>query len=161
MADVDHERCGTARDREPLARLKAFWREQERRCADPWSAEDDAAAKGDDALPLCPYCLTPQEGAGWFCAKCGASVGPYNNSMPYLYIFSIGDALRSGMSDGARRSPFTAFGYAFLALAAMPVLAPVYLVRLFAKWRRYPRGGPVEDGAERGPEVEKKCVGRG
>ena len=107
---------------------------------DPWSPDDDAAARSDDALPLCPRCLTPQKGTGWFCPKCGSSVGPYNNLMPYVSIYSIGEVARAGVGDDVPRNWLTRIGYVLFAVSAYAWFFPVYLVSLAFRRRREPVG---------------------
>jgi hypothetical protein len=121
-----------------VERAEAFWAAPP---PDPWTGEEDEAAQSDDALPLCPRCLKPQEGTDWFCPKCGASVGPYNNLMPFVNTFSIGEVARAGVSDEVRRSSrFTRVGYVLFAVAAYTVMFPVYLFRLVFRWRRTEEG---------------------
>src|SRR5713101_7005716 len=64
---------------------------------DPWGVEIEKAIEGDEAVPVCPHCLTPQEHEGWFCPGCGSVSGQYGNYLPNVYIFSIGEALRAGV----------------------------------------------------------------
>jgi hypothetical protein len=103
---------------------------------DPW---DDDVAKSllDPKLPeLCHRCLTPHGAASWFCPTCGGSVGTYNNYMPYLYIFSQGEVLRSGVNDRIRRSPLIIGGYLIYSLANYAVFAPIYWYFLFHNLKR-------------------------
>src|SRR3954468_23812942 len=68
----------------------------------PWPDDIEAAVHQPDALPICHRCFTPQNHNGWFCPECGTATGPYNNLMPYLYIFSEGEVLRAGVLDPVR-----------------------------------------------------------
>jgi hypothetical protein len=70
-----------------------FWRPAS--SPDPWGREVEDALEREEALPLCPHCLAPQERETWFCAECGSSIGKYNNVDPYLYVFSLGDFFRN------------------------------------------------------------------
>jgi hypothetical protein len=63
---------------------------------DPWNSDVERSIHEDDATDLCHRCFTPQESTAWFCPHCNASVGPYNNYMPFLKEFAIGEVLRSG-----------------------------------------------------------------
>ena len=60
--------------------------------------------------------MTPQEPEAWFCKHCGAAVGPYNNLMPFLNVFSEGEVLRNGITHRFRNRPFIAFGYFLITL---------------------------------------------
>ena len=106
------------------------------RTADPWSDEINKALDQDDAVPLCNHCLTPQQHNGWFCPECGATVGPYCNYMPYVYIFSQGEVLRAGVTERLRLTPLIAIGYVFLSHCTFAVVAPVYWFFLFKNLRR-------------------------
>jgi hypothetical protein len=43
-----------------------------------------------------------------------------------VYIFSQGEALRSGVGEHVRRSPFVVTGYFLFSLSLFGVLAPLY-----------------------------------
>jgi hypothetical protein len=101
------------------------------RTPDPWGAEVARAVEGEEAVPVCPHCLAPQEHNGWFCPECGSTSGQYGNYLPNVYIFSIGDAVRAGVQQ---RNPWTAWlvaGYVLVAFANFSILAPVYCLFLF------------------------------
>ena len=103
---------------------------------EPW---DDDVAKSllDPELPaLCHRCLTPHGTEGWFCPNCGASVGPYNNYMPYVCLFAEGEVFRAGVDARIHRSPLTVVGYLFYSLANYTVFAPVYWYFLFRNLKR-------------------------
>jgi len=116
------------------ARAKAFWEAPPP--PDPWTGEEDEAARSDEALPLCPHCLTPQEGTDWFCPKCGKAVGPYNNMMPFVNIFSVGEVARAGVGNEVPHNWLTRVGYALFAVAAYAFAFPIYLFRLVFRWRK-------------------------
>src|SRR5262245_14135696 len=74
----------------------ASWVRDAAPVADPWEAEQPEEIGSAEATPLCHRCLAPHLEEEYFCSECGASVGSYNNLNPYLYIFSLGEALRYG-----------------------------------------------------------------
>jgi hypothetical protein len=60
--------------------------------------------------------------------------------MPYVYIFSIGEALRSGVGPEAHFTPFRTVAYVSLGLAEYQILAPLYFLRLYLNYLRLKRG---------------------
>lgn len=62
-------------------------------------------------------------------------VSPYGNWMDYIYVFSIGEILRSGVEPNVKPTIWMAFGYTILAFAEFPPLAPFYLYRVFKNMR--------------------------
>ena len=76
---------------------------------DPWDTEVEKQIQ--EAQEICPRCSTPQSPTAWFCEHCGRAVGPYNNLMPYLQVFSEGEVLRNGTNDRMRKSPLIVIGY--------------------------------------------------
>jgi hypothetical protein len=115
---------------------------------DPWGPEVERMLHDPELPALCHRCLTPQGSGGWFCPTCGASIGPFNNYMPYLYIFSQGEVLRAGASDHIRRSPLTVGGYLLFSLASYSILAPVYWYRLFRNLKRHDEEGTEDSGKQ-------------
>jgi len=103
-----------------------LWVMEANRTSDPWGEEIDKAVNQEDALPVCHHCLTPQEHRAWFCPECGATVGPYCNYMPYVYIFAEGEVLRAGVTEHLRRSPLIIIGYLLFSLGMFAVAAPIY-----------------------------------
>jgi len=97
----------------------------------PWGSEIEAAVQKPDAILLCHRCFTPQENHLWFCPKCGASTGPYNNYMPYVYIFPQGEVLRMGATMRLRQSALIIVGYMLLSLSCYAIFAPFYWYRFF------------------------------
>ncbi|EEF58410.1 hypothetical protein [Pedosphaera parvula] len=93
----------------------------------PWPEEVETSVQAPDALPLCHRCFTPQDHNGWFCPKCGTATGPYNNLMPYLYIFSQGEVLRAGVMDRIRPGFVSRFGFILFSFAEYFIAAPLYL----------------------------------
>jgi len=128
---------------------------------DPWDKEIEEAIQADDAVPLCPHCLAPQESETWFCAECGCSVGRYNNVNPYLYAFSLGDLFRNGTTGRVRPRPLVIIGFIMLSfwvcvgvsvqVTAIPIFLAVlayWVVFWFRFFRNLP---PPQAGSE---EVE-------
>jgi hypothetical protein len=93
-----------------LWRLIAWVREAPQ-TPDPWDAEVEQQLQNPETREICHRCMTPHEPGVWFCQHCGAAVGPYNNLMPFLNVFSEGEVLRNGISDRFRNRPFIAAGY--------------------------------------------------
>jgi hypothetical protein len=106
---------------------------------DPWGEETEKLLQGPDAVEVCHHCFTPQssEGCGWFCEHCGSAAGPYNNLMPFVYVFSQGEVLRNGVNDKLRSSPLIIIGYLLVSASAYTVFAPVYWVALFKNLKRH------------------------
>jgi hypothetical protein len=127
--------------------VRDWWRSLD--TPNPWPNEVDAAVRGPDAVPVCHRCATPCELAVWFCPSCGAAVGPYNNIMPYVSVFSLGEAFRSGVGPEAHFSAFRTVAYTALGLAQYGMLAPLYLLRLFLNRRRLSSSRHTETEAVR------------
>ena len=114
---------------------------------DPWDAEVEQKVSGPEAVEVCPHCLTEQPPAAWFCKGCGRAVGPYNNLMPYLQIFSEGEVFRNGVSGRFRNRPLILIGYFLITLGTFSFLAPIYWFSLLLNWKR-PPGGPKPAGEQ-------------
>jgi len=112
------------------------WIMEAPRTIDPWGKEMDEAVNDQAAVPLCHHCLTPQEHNGWFCPECGATVGPYCNYLPYVYVFSQGEVLRAGVTERIRRNPVVTVGYVLVSLGMFAFAAPLYWFFLFKNLRR-------------------------
>ena len=111
--------------------LAGLWRFAAWVCAtpitpDPWSAEITASLELPDAQPICHRCLTAYPDDAWFCEHCGSAVGPYNNLMPYVHVFSEGEVFRNGVNDRMNASPLIIGGYFLASLASYHIFAPVY-----------------------------------
>jgi ribosomal protein L40E len=83
---------------------------------DPWDAETEQKLSEPEAVEVCHRCLIQQPPNAWFCEHCGSAVGPYNNWMPYIHIFSIGEVLRNGVMDKLRPNVLTISGYLLLSV---------------------------------------------
>ena len=108
---------------------------------DPWGPEIEQLIQDPATEPLCHRCLTPQSPIGWFWPECGTGVGPYNNYMPFVYTFSVGEVLRAGVLDHVRRSPVVVLGY-LMCSANYAVFAPIYWYYLFSNFRRHKQPAP-------------------
>src|SRR5689334_19479136 len=104
----------------------ALWIKSAPVTSDPWDEETERAVQEDDAIPVCHHCLTPAKPGQWFCEHCGCAVGPYNNLMPYVDVFSQGEALRNGTMDRMPLNFLTATGYLLISLFTFPFIAPVF-----------------------------------
>jgi hypothetical protein len=111
-----------------LAALWRFiaWIREAPRTPDPWDAEVEQKLQDPETRQICHRCLTPQEPDAWFCKHCGAAVGPYNNLMPFLDVFSEGEVLRNGVSDRFRNRPLVAVGYFLISLSFILALVINY-----------------------------------
>src|SRR5256885_12609400 len=72
---------------------------------EPWDDKVSAEIAKDETPPICHRCLAPHDTLANFCPDCGAPVGIYTNWLPYPYLFSIGDALRTGTVGNFKRTP--------------------------------------------------------
>jgi hypothetical protein len=104
-----------------LLALAALWRlivwvRDAPQTPDPWDAEVEQKLQEPETREICHRCLTPQEPNGWFCKRCGSAVGPYNNLMPFLNVFSEGEVLRNGISGRFRNRPLIVIGYILITL---------------------------------------------
>jgi len=93
---------------------------------DPWDAEVEQKLSEPETLEVCPHCSTPQPPTAWFCRRCGKAVGPYNNLMPFLNVFSEGEVLRNGTTGRFRNRPLVVIGYLLITLGINPFIAPIY-----------------------------------
>ena len=102
---------------------------------DPWDAETGQAVQLEDAVQVCHRCLTPVPPCQWFCETCGCAVGPYNNYMPYLRVFSEGEVFRNGTHDKLRFNALIVIGYLLCSINFF-IFAPVYWYFLFQNLQR-------------------------
>ena len=93
---------------------------------DPWDAEVEQKLSEPEAVEVCPHCLTQQPPTAWFCKHCGKAVGPYNNMMPFLNVFSEGEVFRNGTTGRFRNRPLILIGYILMTFGINPFLAPIY-----------------------------------
>ena len=131
--------------------VAAFWRlivwvRDAPATPDPWDAEVEQKLHEPEAQEVCHHCFEPQPSNAWFCARCGSAVGPYNNWMPYVQIFSEGEVLRNGTSGRFRNRPLILAGYLLISLGMFPLFAPIYLISLLLNLKRPVNGQePAEE----------------
>ena len=102
----------------------------------PWPEELNDEVRQADSPRICHRCFAPQEHPGWFCSKCGTATGPYNNCLPYIYIFSIGEVVRAGVGSRLKWSFFNTILLILFSLVEYMVFAPIYWYRMYRNWRR-------------------------
>jgi hypothetical protein len=98
---------------------------------DPWDAEIDIAVRQPDAVPVCHKCMSPQFPTSWFCPECGTAVGRYNNCLPYVYIFSIGEVFSAGAWRNVPVKGLTIVGFLLASVSEYMIFAPFYWIRLW------------------------------
>ena len=108
---------------------------------DPWDAEVEQKLSDPETVEVCPHCLTSPPPAVWFCRHCGKAVGPYNNLMPFLIVFSVGEVLGNGTTGRFRNRPLVLIGYMLITLGINPFLAPIYWFFLLSNLKRPPDDG--------------------
>lgn len=125
---------------EQFRRFKGWWLKTP---PNPWPEELDEEVARNSSKMICPRCSTPQSDRAWFCPKCGAAVGPYNNTMPFLNIFSTGEMLRAGTGSRLKKSHLITVGYFMIGLTQYLVFAPFFLYRFFKN-----RNRPISEAQE-------------
>jgi len=108
--------------------------EELRNTPDPWTKEDQEGIHDSDACPLCPQCLTPVSVDQHFCPECNASVGDFNNLMPFERIFAQGEVLRNGVAREAHLTPFRIISFGLIGLLLLGPFVPIYWFRLYRNW---------------------------
>ena len=103
---------------------------------DPWDKEIEKALHEPEAVEVCHRCFDPVTPDSWFCEHCGCAVGPYNNVMPYIHVFSEGEVLRNGVKDKLRQNALIVAGYLLVSLNLYLVFAPIYWILLFRNLKR-------------------------
>lgn len=108
---------------------------------DPWETDVAQILDDPETPETCLYCSTPQPPTAWFCEHCGRSVGPYNNLMPFLQIFSEGEVFRNGTDRNFQKRPLIMTGYFLLGLSLIPIfLVPIYWCSLLMNSRKPTEG---------------------
>jgi hypothetical protein len=131
-----------------IALATIFWiRRRSEPAPDPWPLDIDLAVRDPSAISLCVNCMYPQEERRWFCPYCGFPVGECVASMPYLYIFVLGESLRRGVTGPPERNALQTAFLAVFAAGQYAVFAPLYWYWMVCKaegkpicstWRREP-----------------------
>ena len=125
--------------------LAAFWRlivwvRDAPVTPDPWDAAVEQKLSEPETPEVCPHCSTPQSPAAWFCPHCGSAVGPYNNLMPYVSVFSEGEVFRNGVSARFRNRTLVTVGFLLITLTVSPVFTVIYCLLLLSHLK-LPAGG--------------------
>jgi hypothetical protein len=118
---------------------------------DPWDEETERQLHEPGAVEVCHRCFRPQPPEAWFCGHCGSAVGPYNNCMPFLNLFSEGEVYRNGVSDRLRPTPLIIGGYLLMSLYSYNLFAPLYWFYLFKNLFRKHEDIPAPAGAGSAP----------
>jgi hypothetical protein len=127
-----------------------LWVRESPSMPDPWGPKIESSLHESNAVPVCHRCFTPCPTRGWFCENCGGAVGPYNNYMPYVEVFSEGEVFRNGVTGKLRASPLIFVGYFLYSLTAYLVFSPVYWYFLVKHLKRQREEAPsVESPEER------------
>lgn len=107
-----------------------------RNTPDPWSQEDEDAIQDPEARQVCSHCLRQLEPGDHFCPDCNASVGDYNNLMPFERIFAQGEVLRNGVGPQAHLTPFRLLSFGTIGLLLLGPFAPLYWFRLYRRCKQ-------------------------
>jgi hypothetical protein len=126
-----HEREPQAEEPTPL---RTLWRQEE--TFQPWDDDLDEDVNRPGAKGICPRCMAEHDRNQWFCRECGAAVGDYNNVMPELLLFSIGEVARTGSNGLFAPTRRAIAGYVLFGCISYTLLAPWYLVMLISSLRR-------------------------
>lgn len=113
----------------------------------PWSDELNEEVHGKTSASLCHRCFTPKEHP----TECGAAAGPYDNVMPVIYIFSIGEVFRNGVARKKKPAAFVTAGYLILSVFEYVIFFPFYWYRFF-KSRIMP---DAEDEVDAGEQTDQ------
>jgi hypothetical protein len=113
---------------------------------DPWDAEFEQKMQDPDTPQTCHHCSTPQPPGAWFCGHCGRAVGPYNNLMPFVQVFSEGEVFRNGTSGQFRNRPLILVGYFLISLGMFSFLAPIFWISMLLNLKR--SGRPQQSAPE-------------
>ena len=107
-----------------LAALWRFiaWVREAPQTPDPWDVEVEHSLEEPEAVEICHHCFHPQPPNAWFCGNCGSAVGPYNNLMPFVNVFSTGEVLRNGVMDKLRPNLLIVSGYLLLSVSLFSLL---------------------------------------
>ena len=115
------ESCGCLLIAFGFVRLLAKWIQDAPATPDPWEREAREAIDSPDVPEVCHHCSASNEPTAWFCGHCGSAIGPYNNLMPYVNAFSLGEVLRNGVFNRMRAKPLIFVGYLLVSLGGVSV----------------------------------------
>lgn len=133
-----------------VSRLKRWWNAP---LHYPWPDELNEEVCGPDSARLCHRCFAAQEHLGWFCPECGTATGPYNNILPFIYIFSSGEVFRSGVTCNKKPAAYVTAGYLFLSVFEYMLFFPFYWYRFFRNRAKQRLMCDAEDEADGGEQV--------
>jgi len=103
---------------------------------DPWDHQTAQTLEAEATTEVCHKCSRPHLSEQPFCEYCGAAIGTYNNCMPYVYLFSEGEVLRTGVAGKFRVNALTVGGYLIYSLISYLIFAPIYWYLLLRNVRR-------------------------
>lgn len=112
---------------------------------EPWGQEIDRQLQDDTAQPVCPRCLEPFADTDSWCPHCHITLNPWVNLDPYLFMFSVGELLRNGVSERFRIRPLIVIGYFIVPFAIgvgyfiSPTVSRFSLVVVLLYWFRFCR----------------------
>ncbi len=112
----------------------------------PWDGDIDEQTRQPSARRCCPECSACHESADRFCGECNKAVGDYNNLMPDLMVFSIGEVARTGVSGVFPATRRVLAGYLVFACLFYLFLAPVYLALLMRHTRQLAKQNAQQQG---------------
>lgn len=116
---------------------------------DPWDEQTAQSLDAETTAEICHKCSRPHPPEQPFCEHCGAAIGTYNNCMPYVYLFSEGEVLRTGVAGKFRVNALTVGGYLIYSLISYLIFAPIYWYLLFRNVRRIKAEAALAAGAVR------------
>lgn len=109
---------------------------------DPWDALIAKDWDSATATEVCHRCSEPHPAGQAFCKNCGTAIGTYNNCMPYVYIFSEGEVLRTGVAGKFQVNALTVSGFIIYSLSCYLIFAPFYWYLLLRNIRRLKAESP-------------------
>jgi hypothetical protein len=110
---------------------------------EPWGLDVDEAIHREDAVPVCHHCFAPQPAGTHFCPECGKASDPCTNLLPFDYLFSVGELVRTGATGNFRVTPFSVIGYVLLSMVEYAIFAPIYWFFLLRNVSRIQHLGPA------------------
>ncbi len=105
--------------------LHAVWAQES--FLQPWDNDLDQDMYEPGAEKYCPRCGACHKNTEWFCSECGTAIGDYNNAMPELMVFSLGEVARNGVSGSVPVTKLVIAGYVVFGCFFYLIFAPVYI----------------------------------